>query len=46
VRTDSAVARAQSLHQTIFEYDPASKAAVDFQAVAAAVVDGRVKVTA
>ncbi len=46
VRTDSAVARAQSLHQTIFEYDPASKAAADVRAVAAAVVADRVEVTA
>jgi hypothetical protein len=31
IRTDSAVGRAQSLHQTVFEYDDASKAAEDFR---------------
>ncbi len=35
VRTDSTIARAQSLGQTVFEYDPKSKAAEDFNALAA-----------
>lgn len=31
VRTDTTVPRAQSVHQTVFEYDPRSKAAQDFK---------------
>lgn len=34
VRTDSTIARAQSLGQTVFEYDPKSKAAEDFAKLA------------
>lgn len=34
IRTDTAVSKAQSYHQTVFEYDPQSKAAEDFKALA------------
>jgi len=34
IRTDSAVSKAQSFHQTVFEYDPQSKAAEDFKTLA------------
>lgn len=34
VRTDSTIARAQSLNQSVFEYDPKSKAVEDFTALA------------
>jgi chromosome partitioning protein len=34
VRTDSTVPRAQSMQQTVFEYDPQSKAAADFRTLA------------
>jgi len=34
VRTDATISRAQSLHQTVFEYDPRSKAADDFNVLA------------
>jgi chromosome partitioning protein len=34
VRTDATVPRAQSVKQTVFEYDPQSKAASDFRALA------------
>ncbi len=35
IRTDSTVPRAQSLHQTVFEYDDKSHAAEDFRTLAA-----------
>ena len=46
VRTDSAVAKAQSLHETVFEYDASCKAAVDFAAVAARVAGSVLEVVA
>jgi chromosome partitioning protein len=44
VRTDATISRAQSLHQTVFEYDPRSKAAEDFNAVARLLVEKEVAV--
>jgi chromosome partitioning protein len=38
VRTDATISRAQSLGQTVFEYDPKSKAAEDFTEIAAFVM--------
>ena len=40
VRTDSTIARAQSLSQTVFEYDPKSKAAEDFTTLAQLLLAG------
>ena len=40
VRTDSTIARAQSLNQTVFEYDPKSKAAEDFSMLAQMLLAG------
>jgi len=34
VRTDTTISRAQSFHQTVFEYNPQSKAAEDFRVLA------------
>ena len=42
IRTDSVVGRAQSRHQTVFEYDDTSKAAEDFRLLADAVTGERV----
>lgn len=39
IRTDSMVPRAQSLHQTVFEYDDRSKAAEDFRTLAADLIE-------
>lgn len=38
VRTDATIARAQSLGKTVFEYDPKSKAAEDFNEIAKVVI--------
>jgi len=38
VRTDSTVARSQTLHETVYQYDPRSKAAEDFTKVASALM--------
>lgn len=35
IRTDSTVPRSQSVHQTVFEYDPKSRVAEDFRTLAA-----------
>lgn len=43
VRTDSTIARAQSLGQTVFEYDMKSKAVADFTSLAQALITGEVK---
>ncbi len=40
IRTDSSVPRAQSLHQTVFEYDDKSHAAEDFRTLAADLLEG------
>jgi chromosome partitioning protein len=41
IRTDSTIARAQSLNQSVFEYDPKSKAARDFTVLAQLLVSGK-----
>jgi len=41
VRTDSTISRAQSLSQTVFEYDPRSKAVEDFTALATLLLRGK-----
>ena len=43
VRTDATVARAQSLGQTVYEYDPTSKVCEDFTEIARLLVDGGAK---
>lgn len=44
VRTDATISRAQSLKQTVFEYDPKSKAAEDIMAIARLLAPEEVKV--
>jgi chromosome partitioning protein len=44
VRTDENIKRAQHFHQTIFEYDPKSNAAIDIMAIATHLTQGGVKV--
>lgn len=39
VRTDATVARAQSLNQTVFEYDPRCKVAEDFESLAQILIE-------
>ncbi len=39
IRTDSTVPRAQSLHQTVFEYDPKSRVAEDFRTLATDLIE-------
>jgi chromosome partitioning protein len=41
VRTDATISRAQSLSQTVFEYDPRSKAVEDFTALASLLLQGK-----
>lgn len=44
IRTDSTVPRAQSLHQTVFEYDSKSRVAEDFRTLAADLIEQEVTV--
>jgi len=41
VRTDSTISRAQSVQKTVFEYDPQSKAAEDFDILANIMIGGQ-----
>jgi nitrogenase subunit NifH len=40
IRTDATIKKAQSLGQTVFEYDKSSKAAEDFSKLTAIIVAG------